>query len=260
MVSLRSGAAEKAAGGSMLLLVLFIWGGEQSRAQTSASGPSSSPAPQTRFCAEESADRSLDGRGLALIYCTTRPGVALPLRGAHATARPVFYGAVPAAWIGAGITQDPSAAAAAYRLTLTQGLTYGIVIGAKHAVGRPRPYVHRPLKARADRHDPPAPGDAHLSFPSGHASLSAALVTSWSLSHPRWYVIGPGALWATGVALSRVHLGVHYPSDVLAGAVLGVGVAVLVDQLRRTVTPSPLRASAATQGLRAPPLVLRIQF
>jgi membrane-associated phospholipid phosphatase len=120
--------------------------------------------------------------------------------------------------------------------------------------------VDRPLEPRAERHDPPAPGDARLSFPSGHASLSAALATSWSLSHPRWYVIGPGALWATGVALSRVHLGVHYPSDILAGIILGVGVAVLVDQLRRTVTPSPFRASPATQGLQAPPLVLRVQF
>jgi len=245
---------------SVVLLIVLVWGGGDGRAQTQHSSPDPASGPETRFCANESVDRPLDVRGLALVYCTTQPGVTVSLRAAHATARPVFYGAVPAAWVGAGFTQDPSAVAAAYRLTLTQGLTYGLVVGAKHAVGRPRPYVHRPLAARADRHDPPDPGDAHLSFPSGHAGLSAALVTSWSLSHPRWYVVGPGALWATGVALSRVHLGVHYPSDILAGAVLGVGVAVLVDQLRRSVTPAPFRAEPTTQGLHAPPLVLRIRF
>ncbi|PSQ74248.1 MAG: PAP2 family protein [Bacteroidetes bacterium QH_7_64_110] len=183
---------------------------------------------------------SLDVRGLGLVYCTTTPGLTAPLRGAHATARPVFYGAVPAAWIGAGISQDPSLVAAAYRLTVTQGLTLGLVVGTKHAVGRSRPYVDHPLAARADRHTPPAPGEAYLSFPSGHTGLSAALVTSWSLSYPRWYVIGPGALWATGVALSRVYLLVH--------------------QLRRLVTPPSLRASSGAQQVRAAPLVLRIQF
>jgi len=243
---------------SVLLLIVLVWGGAESRTlQAQGTSPSNS---ETRFCADGPADGSLDGRGLALVYCTSQPVVTVPLQGAHATARPVFYGAVPAAWAGAAITQDQSAVAAAYRLTLTQGATYGLVLGMKHAVGRPRPYVHRPLEPRAERHDPPAPGDAHLSFPSGHAGLSAALATSWSLSHPRWYVVAPGALWATGVALSRVHLGVHYPSDILAGIILGVGVAVLVDQLRRTVTPSPFRASPATQGLHAPPLVLHVQF
>ncbi len=253
-------AVQRGARGSVLLLIVLVWGGAESRAQTQPSTSSAASNPETRFCANESADRSLDARGLALVYCTTHPGVTVPLRGAHASAYPVFFGAVPAAWAGAGLSQSQYAVAAAYRLTLTQGLTYGLVLGAKHAVGRPRPYVHRPLEARAERHDPPAPGDAHLSFPSGHAGVSAALVTSWSLSHPQWYVIGPGALWATGVALSRVYLGVHYPSDILAGVVLGVGVALLVHQLRRSVTPSPLRAPSGAQRLRAPPLVLRVRF
>jgi len=245
---------------SVLLLIVLLWGGAESRALHAQERDTSLSNSEIRFCADEPAGSSLDVRGLALVYCTSQPVVTVPLQGAHATARPVFYGAVPAAWVGAAVTQDQSAVAAAYRLTLTQGVTYGLVMGVKHIVGRPRPYVHRPLEARAERHDPPAPGDAHLSFPSGHASLSAALVTSWSLSHPQWYVIGSGALWATGVALSRVHLGVHYPSDILAGAVLGVGVAVLVDQIRRHVTPSPFRAAPAAQGLHAPPLVFRVQF
>lgn len=238
------------------LLVVLVWvgGGEGVQAQST---PSSSDTSRTHFCTGQS-DRPLDVRGLALIYCTSQPAVSGGLWGAHHSARPVFYGAVPAAWGAAALTRDAAVRAAAYSLTLTQGLTYGLVVGVKHAVGRPRPYVNRPLRARASRHRPPAPGDAHLSFPSGHASLSAALATSWGVSFPRWYVVGPGALWATGVALSRVHLGVHYPSDVLVGTILGVGVALLVDQLRHAVTPAPLRASP--RHALSPPLVLRLTF
>ena len=242
--------------GSIWLLVIFVHVGGQEAAQAQPSH-SSPDLAESRFC-EEAPDRSPDVRGLALFYCTTQSALVGGLWGAHRSARPIFYGAVPLAWGGAALTGAPAARAAAYRLTLTQGLTYGLVVGAKHVVGRPRPYVHRPLEARADRHRPPAPGDARLSFPSGHASLSAALVTSWGLSYPRWYVVGPGALWAVGVALSRVHLGVHYPSDVLVGTVLGTGIALLVHQLRHAVTPAPLRASSGASF--SPPLVLRVTF
>lgn len=248
--------ARRFAHGSVWLLVLLVWIGGMGPVHAQ-SPRSSSEAPNPRFCAEDPG-RSLDVRGLALVYCTTRSPISGALWGAHRTARPMFYGAVPAAWVGAALTQEPAMRAAAYRLTLSQGLTYGLVVGTKHVVGRARPYVHRPLEARAARHNPPAPGDAHLSFPSGHAALSAALVTSWGLSYPRWYVVGSGALWAAGVALSRVHLGVHYPSDVLVGTVLGVGVAVIIHQLRHAVTPAPLRASPEVSF--GPPLVLRVTF
>ncbi len=237
-----------------VLLLLCAGGGEPVQAQ---SPPPSSGAAAPRFCTA-SPDRPLDVRGLASVYCLTQPAVSKGLRGAHRSARPVFYGAVPLAWGGAVLTQDPAVRAAAYRLTLTQGLTYGLAVGIKHVVERPRPYVHRPLEARTDRHRSSASEDARLSFPSGHASLSAALVTSWGLSYPRWYVVGPGVLWATSVALSRVHLGVHYPSDVLAGTVLGIGVALLVHHLRHAVTPAPFQASSKSS--LGPPLVIRMSF
>jgi len=249
-------AARPFAHGSVWLLVLLVWGGGV-RAVHAQSPQPSSEASAPQFCADERR-RSLDARGLASIYCTAHSPFTGALEGAHRTARPAFYGAVPAAWAGAALTQEPAVRAAAYRLTLSQGLTYGLVVGTKHLVGRPRPYVHRSLEARTPRHDPPAPGDAHLSFPSGHAALSAALVTSWARSYPRWYVVGPGALWATSVALSRVHLGVHYPSDVLVGTVVGVGVGLLVHQLGHTVTPGSLRASPSAAV--SPPLLLRVTF
>ena len=66
-----------------------------------------------------------------------------------------------------------------------------------------------------------------MSFPSGHTSFAFATATSLSIKYPRWYVIAPSYLWAGAVGYSRMNLGVHYPSDVLAGAMLGAGSAWL---------------------------------
>lgn len=65
------------------------------------------------------------------------------------------------------------------------------------------------------------------SFPSGHTSTAFATATSLSMAYPKWYVITPSFIWAGAVGYSRMHLGVHYPSDVFAGAILGSGSAYL---------------------------------
>jgi membrane-associated phospholipid phosphatase len=90
----------------------------------------------------------------------------------------------------------------------------------KNTINRPRPY-----ETYADIDNAEVGSDP--SFPSGHTSTAFALATSLSLQYPRWYVIIPSYLWAGTVAYSRLDLGVHYPSDVLVGAILGVGSACL---------------------------------
>jgi membrane-associated phospholipid phosphatase len=65
----------------------------------------------------------------------------------------------------------------------------------------------------------PTPGP--LSFPSSHSASSAAAVVGYGGLIPT----APLAVAASTMAVSRVHLGVHYPSDILAGATLGTLVA-----------------------------------
>jgi len=84
----------------------------------------------------------------------------------------------------------------------------------KYIISRERPFVTYPeLEKLSDGGSP--------SFPSGHTEAAFATATSLSLAFPKWYVIAPSYIWAGAVGYSRMHLGVHYPSDVLAGAIIG---------------------------------------
>lgn len=99
-----------------------------------------------------------------------------------------------------------------------------LTIGLKYLVHRPRPFntystIEKYGKAGS------------LSFPSGHTSMAFATATSISLNYPKWYIVCPAYLWACSVGYSRMYLGVHYPSDVLVGAIIGSGSALLIHYL-----------------------------
>jgi membrane-associated phospholipid phosphatase len=66
-----------------------------------------------------------------------------------------------------------------------------------------------------------------LSFPSGHTSAAFCTATSLSLRYRKWYVIAPAYIFATSVGWARMYQGVHYPSDVVAGALVGAASAWL---------------------------------
>jgi membrane-associated phospholipid phosphatase len=72
------------------------------------------------------------------------------------------------------------------------------------------------------------------SFPSGHTSTSFAIATMFALRYPSYpLVIFPAYAWAVVVGYGRMYLGMHYPSDVLAGAIIGAGSSVLIHSLRK---------------------------
>jgi undecaprenyl-diphosphatase len=121
---------------------------------------------------------------------------------------------------------------ALYRRWGTLGLTILAValadwssVGLKALFDRERPQFRYPEPE-------PLLRSAHDgAFPSGHAATSFAAATILSFAFPRLapflYVL------AGAVAFSRVYVGVHYPLDIVGGALLGVGVAIALRLLVR---------------------------
>ena len=104
----------------------------------------------------------------------------------------------------------------------------------KNAVVRIRPYeVIEGLCILVD-----APHD--YSFPSGHSTSSVAAAAVMLRCLPRRFGV-PAAVLAALICLSRLYVGVHYPTDVLAGALIGLLAAFASERCLRRFAPPPLR-------------------
>jgi len=100
-----------------------------------------------------------------------------------------------------------------------------LAVGAvlSHLVDRARPFVTDPSGVHQFTHHA-----ADAGFPSDHATASFAIATAIVLRNRRWGIVALAL--ATLLSLTRVAIGVHYPSDVLAGAALGAASALALWQ------------------------------
>lgn len=101
----------------------------------------------------------------------------------------------------------------------------------KHLVGRARPWLTVeglvPLIAEGDPN----------SFPSGHSCAAFAAASAWCRTLPRRWMKGVGLVLAALMALSRLYVGVHFPSDVLVGVLVGTLCGQLAWLLWRRLAP-----------------------
>ena len=122
-------------------------------------------------------------------------------------------------------------------------VTLGVTNLAKLAVRRPRPIAY--IEAEKHKDDPTysnSDTDSALSFFSGHASVTAtvastatylAFARSPNLIRPL-ITLGVGLGATVYTSYERVHSGAHFPTDVIAGAVAGAGIGVIVAHLHRS--------------------------
>ena len=135
----------------------------------------------------------------------------------------------------------PARRAAAFRMLLAALFTWVAVDGIiKPIVHRPRPFEVEPQIQLLDQRPLTA------SFPSGHAAIAVAAAMAGTQ-------LLPGAGWlmwplAGAIAFSRVYLGVHWPSDVLAGLLIGAACGWFV--LGGSLVPSGFSRNNAPRTLR----------
>lgn len=108
-------------------------------------------------------------------------------------------------------------------------LTLLLTFGVKSFFERPRPYtvLDSVYVKNASMTDP-------YSFPSGHTSIAFTMAVMLNLRYPDYpQVYVPAYLYGLIVAYGRPYLGMHYPSDLLGGAAIGAGSALLIYSLRK---------------------------
>ncbi len=126
----------------------------------------------------------------------------------------------------------------------TLAITWNLTNLTKIAFRRPRPSAYKEAQRRKDAGLDPRidTTDSALSFFSGHAAITSSVAStatylafSRAPGTPRpWITLGAGALGSLLTAYGRVKSGDHFPTDVIAGAMAGAGIGILVPHLHRS--------------------------
>jgi len=115
------------------------------------------------------------------------------------------------------IYKDKTAIRNSFESALSVGICLAVSGGVKTLVNRERPSQAYPDLIRSSSYS------EGKSFPSGHTTLAFATATSLALTYKKWYITVPAYAWAASVGYSRMRLGRHYPTDVAAGVLVGIG-------------------------------------
>jgi membrane-associated phospholipid phosphatase len=153
-------------------------------------------------------------------------------RGFSSSVSPVVIGLPVGMYLISALRHDPKRKLSSLHIAGSILTSVVLTQGIKYILNRDRPFVTYPLDV--------FPFDASekgLSFPSQHTSFAFVTATALSLQYRKWWVVVPAYTWAAMVGYSRLYLGQHYPSDVVAGAVLGTGSAVLSKWLTKKIWP-----------------------
>src|SRR5215208_2230938 len=166
---------------------------------------------------------------------------------------PLFFAALLAAlFLARGKWRSRNARHGVVAAALSAGLALTLAKVLSDVIARPRPFVDHPHAAHLFiKHA------ADYGFPSDHASGAFAIAVALLLRHRRAGLLA--LAMAVAISVGRVMVGVHYPSDVLAGAVLGT-VCALVFWHPRVRGPLSALAdwlSALYERLAAAALALR---
>lgn len=145
---------------------------------------------------------------------------------------PVMFGGVAGLMVTGYANHDRAMVRNSVKMAAALGLNQMITSSLKFGFRRKRPFEQYPgdIVQRTSVHG--------YSFPSGHTSSAFATATALTLGTKKWYVAVPAYAYACGVGYSRMRLGVHFPSDVLGGMVIGIGSSLLVWQVDKWLSKS----------------------
>lgn len=169
--------------------------------------------------------QNLDLRSLKAINEKEMPVWDKTMRAVSNTVNPFIPLVVLGIYSHGVFTKDEVLMRDGFKSAITIGFAALVSSSLKAGINRVRPSKKYPDDIVQRVHS------GRYSFPSGHTTSAFAMATSLTLSYRKWYVAVPSYIYAGLVGYSRMRLGVHFPSDVLGGMIIGIGSGLLVWQL-----------------------------